>query len=111
MSEIHDEKCSAVNFLAGLGVGALIGAAVAILLTPKTGNETREELKTLSDDFVAKAGKVTKDLTESSQELLKKSKELVETTKVKVHEAVEAGKQAMAEKKTEMDEQSEEVES
>ena len=111
MSEIHDEKSSAVNFLAGLGVGALVGAAVALLLAPKTGNETRDELKNISEDFVAKAGKVTKDLTESSQELLKKSKELVETTKVKVHEAVEAGKQAMIEKKTEMEEQPEEAES
>jgi gas vesicle protein len=32
------------NFLLGAVVGGLIGAAVALLLTPKTGREMREEL-------------------------------------------------------------------
>lgn len=104
MSETHEEKCSIVNFLAGLGVGALIGAAAALMMAPKSGNETREDMKTLSDDFVAKASKATKELTESSQELLKKGKELLDATTAKVHEAVDAGKQAIEKKKTETEE-------
>lgn len=103
MSETNDERCSIVNFLAGLGVGALIGAAAALMMAPKSGTETRGDLKSMSDELAAKAGKVTKELTESSQELLKKGKELVEATTVKVHDAVDAGKQAMEKKKSEED--------
>lgn len=105
MSDSHEEKNSIVNFLAGLGVGALIGAAAALMMAPKTGSETREDLKTLTDDFTSKASKITKELTESSQELLKKGKELVEATSVKVQEAVEAGKQAIECKKNEPEEE------
>jgi gas vesicle protein len=101
MSQTNDEKCSIVNFLAGLGVGALIGAAAALMMAPKTGSETRDDLKAMSDDFTAKACKVTKELTDSSQDLLKKGKELIEATTVKVHEAVDAGKQAIEKKKAE----------
>ncbi|MCL6623964.1 MAG: YtxH domain-containing protein [Fimbriimonadales bacterium] len=43
MSEAN-EKNAMLYFLAGVGVGALIGAAAGLLLAPKAGAETREEL-------------------------------------------------------------------
>ena len=46
-----EEKGVMVYFLAGVGVGALIGAAAGLLLAPKPGTETREELSHKFDDL------------------------------------------------------------
>lgn len=45
------------KFLAGLG----IGAAAGVLLTPKTGAESRKELKAKLDDLVKKAKEIDAD--------------------------------------------------
>lgn len=45
------------KFLAGLG----IGAAAGVLLTPKTGVESRKELKAKLDDLVKKAKEIDAD--------------------------------------------------
>ena len=47
-----------LNFLGALGllaVGALIGAAAALLLAPQTGDETRELLREKSADWARQA--------------------------------------------------------
>jgi gas vesicle protein len=101
---MHDEaeNCStAKGFLLGLGIGSLIGAGVALMLAPKSGTETREEIKSAAGQLKTKAGKLAEDMSESSEELVKKSKELLETTKQKIAEVVDAGKEALAKKKGE----------
>lgn len=52
----NDEKGTMLYFLAGVGVGALIGAAAGILLAPRPGNETRQELTHKFEDI---KGRVT----------------------------------------------------
>lgn len=101
MSDNNEDKSVVVNFLAGLGLGALIGAATALLLAPKSGEETRQDLANKAEDIREKANKVVHDLSQSSEELVKKSKELLETTKVKMQSAIDAGKQAMSRKNEE----------
>ena len=108
MSNEHDEKSVVLNFLAGLGLGALVGAATALLLAPKSGDETRQDIANATEDFRVKANKVVHDLSESSEELVKRSKELLDATKAKVQSAVESGKQAMIAKKQEIEENAEE---
>ena len=107
MSNEQDERNVVLNFLAGLGLGALVGAATALLLAPKAGTETRQDIANATEDFRTKANKVVHDLSESSEELVKKSKELLEATKAKVQTAVDAGKQAMVAKKEEIEEKAE----
>ena len=55
-------------FLAGLFLGAAVGAMVAVLLTPQSGPEVREqvaergiELKTRAEDAVQRAQQVASD--------------------------------------------------
>ena len=50
-----------VYFLAGVGVGALIGAAAGLLLAPKAGTETREELGHKLDDIKHRVGDWVKE--------------------------------------------------
>lgn len=40
----HDDKNVMLYMLAGVGLGAIIGAAAGLLFAPKSGAETREEL-------------------------------------------------------------------
>lgn len=40
----NDDKNALIYLLAGFGLGALLGALAGLLLAPKSGNETREEL-------------------------------------------------------------------
>lgn len=59
MSE-HEEKNAMLYLLAGVGIGAIIGAAAGLLFAPKAGSETRaelgekfKELKSKTDEWVA----------------------------------------------------------
>ena len=44
MTNEHDEKNVMLYMLAGVGLGAIIGAAAGLLFAPKAGSETRAEL-------------------------------------------------------------------
>lgn len=64
------------SFLKGILVGAIAGAVAGILLAPKSGAETREDLKKLAVDFGDKANELyTKATTilKEKLELLKKA--------------------------------------
>lgn len=105
MADNREDKNVAVNFLAGLGLGALIGAATALLLAPKPGTETRQDLANATEDIKSKMSKLVQEMSESSEEAIKKSKELLEATKARVQTAIDAGRQAMARKSEEVSEQ------
>lgn len=49
MSKETDETNAMLYLLAGVGIGAIIGAAAGILLAPKAGSEVRGDL---SDKFL-----------------------------------------------------------
>lgn len=107
MSNNHDEKSVFVNFLAGMGLGALVGAVAALLMAPKPGSETRQDLANAAEEMKVKASKVAQNLSESSEDLLKKSKEMIGATREKVQTAIDAGKQAVSHKSEEITEQTE----
>jgi gas vesicle protein len=109
MSEDRDE----LNFLGALGlltVGAIIGAAVALLLTPKTGDETRELLREKGTDWARQARERGAELARRAQETvgdaqiraraqeyLGRGREVVEDTSAQLKAAFEAGRGAMRE--------------
>ena len=70
------EKKARKNVLAGLALGAVVGAAAGVLLAPKSGKETREALA----DAAAK-------LPEKAKEIAEMSKTKLEEVKTKLREA------------------------
>ena len=67
MSENQDD----LNFLGAMGlltVGAIIGAAAALLLAPRTGGETRELLREKGTDWARQARERGADLARRAQE-------------------------------------------
>src|SRR4249920_523942 len=107
MSEERDD----LNFLGALGllaVGAIIGAAAALLLAPKTGDETRELLREKGSDWarqarergteLARRAQETVDSAQTrAQEYLGRGKDAIEDTSAQLKAAFEAGRGAMRE--------------
>ena len=78
-----EDRNVAVGVLAGIGIGVLVGAITALLLAPKTGEETRDD--------------VSKSLTDLSD----KVSELGKTLSYKVTTAVDRTRAQMAQKVSE----------
>ena len=82
-------------FLAGLSVGAII----ALLYAPKSGEETRELLRSKADEgkeFVTTRGR---EFQKQAQEAVEKARGVVAKQKEQLSAALEAGKQAYHEEK------------
>jgi gas vesicle protein len=88
---VGDNAGSKVSyFLAGLGIGALVG----ILFAPKSGEETREYLSSKADEGRDYAQRKAQELRERAEDLIQRSKEIMDRQKGGVAAAVEAGKDA-----------------
>lgn len=82
-------------FLAGLSVGAI----VALLFAPKSGEETRELLRGKAEEgrqFVTAKGR---ELQQQAEEAVEKARTVVAKQKEQLSAALEAGKQAYHEEK------------
>lgn len=79
-------------FLGGLIVGGLIGAAVALLLAPQRGEETREMMLQGGIELKQRAEQVAADLRGRAQEV-------AEESKGRINDAVDAARQAARRKR------------
>jgi gas vesicle protein len=83
-------------FIAGLGVGAII----ALLFAPASGDDTRDYLGRKANegrDYVSGKGR---EIQRQAEELVEKAKDLVTQQKDQLSAALEAGKQAYQEEKS-----------
>ena len=85
-------------------VGAGIGAGLGLLFAPKTGKETRKELKVKIDDLVAKAKDLDmNDVKEQVEEKIKEiKKDIKELDKEKVLKFAQEKGEVVKEKATEL---------
>lgn len=92
----HDDGFA--TFLLGLVTGLIGGVAAGILLAPKSGEETREDInamaKRLPEEFKAPNGK--------AREFIDRTKANIESQVTEVKHQMEAGKQAKAKRAEEM---------
>ncbi len=102
MDEQNDRNVL-VSVLAGVGLGALVGAAVALLFAPKAGTETRDDVRHTLDDLKDKAERVAGDLVARAEELASRGKGLVDEASVRIKEAVAAGREAVQQAEAESD--------
>jgi gas vesicle protein len=89
------EQNDAAGYMGWFFLGGIIGAAAALLLTPKTGRETRELIR--SGELARKAQELATDAQGRAGEWLDKSRELFEEQTQRLMTAFEAGKDAMRE--------------
>ena len=77
MSREDDEKSVLVSVLAGIGIGVLVGAVAGLLLAPKSGQETRE-------DIAKSMGDLSDKVTELGRTVSQKVSTAVERTRAQV---------------------------
>lgn len=99
------------DFLKGVLVGGLIGAAVGILFAPKSGKETREDIARKTEEIIKKAKDEYEIALEKSkmayESAIRKAKEIqmmarekVEGVEETVSELTEKGKETLLDNKT-----------
>lgn len=74
----------AFSFIKGLFIGAIAGAAAGILLAPKSGKETQEDIKKLAKEYTEKAVdmyQATKKILEKKLDALKKAGSKIDESK------------------------------
>ena len=85
-----EEGSKFTYFLAGIGIGTLIG----VLFAPRSGDETREYLSNKAGegtDFLKRKGR---EVREQADDYLAKGKEVLQRQRENMEAAIEAGKKA-----------------
>jgi gas vesicle protein len=99
-------------FVSGFFIGGLIGAAVALLMAPQSGEETRTmirdksiELRDQVESTAEEARKRAEDLANEArtraEQLQERGQVILEEQKTRIEEAVESGKKAAKKKGSE----------
>ena len=84
--EVYDARCS---WLLSFILGGLVGAGIALLMAPKPGTQTREQIKEIAADAKERAEGYYGQVREKVQTAVEKGKEVVQAKKADVETAVE----------------------
>ena len=89
-----DDSNSSIGwFLAGLGLGALVG----ILYAPKSGRETREQIVNSAREGTDYLADRSKDAREQVTQWVDRGKDVVARQREQISSAIDAGRQAFRE--------------
>lgn len=73
----YDEDSGAINFVAGMLLGAVLGASLALLTAPQSGRKTRKRLIRAVSSAREVAGDRWEDLTDEVQDAVKAGRKRV----------------------------------
>ncbi len=90
-----DDRSDAAAYLGWFFLGAALGAAAALLMTPKTGREARDLLTEKSGELARRAQQFATEAQGRAGDWFDKSRELFEEQTQRLLTAFEAGKEAM----------------
>lgn len=102
-------------FISGFVIGGLAGAAVALLLAPQSGEETRtlirdrsieirDQVEQTAAEARTKAEQLAEDARVRAEDLQKRGQVVLEEQKSRIEKAVDAGKKAAQRKRDELSE-------
>ncbi len=80
------------TFLAGLVLGSLVGAAVAMLMAPASGSDTRRQIREKSVELRAQAEQQMEDARKRAEEMQERSRVVLEEQKARLNQAIEDAK-------------------
>ena len=94
---MSEHRSDAAGYLGWFLLGGVIGAAGALLLAPRPGQETRDLLVERGGDVAKRAQEMATEAQGRAGEWLDKSRELFEEQTKRLLTAFEAGRDAMRE--------------
>ena len=95
---MEQQRGVGMEFVFGLFVGALLGASLAIVFAPQSGEATRELIRKKSKEIQGKAMDMMGDLREEVDDLVVKLQDAFEDTAQQVKTHVNTVKEKMAQK-------------
>ncbi|HYZ17004.1 MAG TPA: YtxH domain-containing protein [Candidatus Acidoferrum sp.] len=90
------------GFAAGLAIGALAGAALAMILAPQSGEDTRDLLYAKARE----AGERARDSAEDAGDLLARGRRIVDEARARIDGAVAEGKEAASRQRSTLENES-----
>ena len=96
------DKSGGIDFVAGFVVGALVGTAVALLLAPQSGEDTRALIRDKGIEIQERSVEMSTEAKRRAADMQVQAKERAEDLQAKVKQAVEEGKSAATEQKKDM---------
>ncbi len=90
------KKDNSICFAIGILAGVVGGIAAGILFAPKSGEESRRELKDAYEDLMQKYSPEITNAKKQAMEMIKSSKEKIEDTYKKFNDNIKAQKLAHA---------------
>jgi len=76
----HARRKNGANLAVGIAAGAAIGAVVGVLLAPKSGKETREDIKMKTEEVATKVKNKTSETFLKVKSKIKPNSEHAEVT-------------------------------
>ena len=92
--EENEFSTSSGSWLLSFILGGLIGAAVALLVAPKSGRQTREQIKDIAEDAKEKAADYYDKAREQISTAMQKGAEILEQKKAELESRVSGVKEA-----------------
>ncbi|UCD98992.1 MAG: YtxH domain-containing protein [Chloroflexota bacterium] len=86
------------SFLAGFVIGGLIGAGVALLMAPQSGEETRALIADKSIELRDRAAETATDYQHRAEDFASKTAQKYDEQVQRIQAAVDAGKKPAAKK-------------
>lgn len=90
------------EFVAGFIVGALAGAAIALLFAPVTGDEMRSQLRERGIELKDRAGDLTLEASKRAEVVRARGESLLREQRTRFQEGLDEGKQAASRKKEDL---------
>jgi gas vesicle protein len=90
------------GFITGLAIGTLAGAALAMILAPQTGEDTRDLLVAKARE----AGERARDTAGDAGDLLARGRQIVAEAKARIDGAIAEGKDAASRQRSTLEDQS-----
>jgi gas vesicle protein len=90
---MYRDEQSGASFVLGMMTGAFIGAGVALLFAPKSGQEMRQQLGEQYRGLADRVGETTQSLRESAQTLKEQGRERVQRLTSQLSDRMSSGQE------------------
>lgn len=90
----EDDGFSSGSVLLSFLLGGMVGAGLALLMAPQSGQETRRKIRELADDVRDRTNEYVSQAKEKLVSTVEKGKDAIEEKKSAITAALEAGKEA-----------------